>query len=367
MIQRRLFLGSIAAGLMAAGTSTPLFGQDPFQQRPGIQSPAAYGMPVDHARTNLPGELNWQCKIIETLPHGPEHRFPVVTGVSIDPAGNLIAIVGDDHCVCVYDLHQDKYVAQLEAHEDWVRVTEFSPAGNLLATAGNDRTLRIWNTDQWQQTTFEKTGSSAVIDVDFSSNGQHIAAVGFESTLRVYDTSSGMLIQSVDCACEDNHAVAFSPDDQLIAAGGRNGIIRIWQTATWQLVAEFQAHAQRIRSLEFDSNGRLISCGEDQIVRVTDLSNTSLSMALPRHAAKLFDVAILDAGTLATSGSDNRIHIWKTDRVFELGILAGHTGTVSSLAVAGSTLVSGSYDTQVRVWSMERQAEGWSPGPVQRR
>jgi len=95
----------------------------------------------------------------------------------------------------------------------------------------------------------------------------------------------------------------------------------------------------------------LISTGDDQSVRVNKLSNPALSMVLPRHASKLFAVQTLAPSVIATSGSDNKIHIWNTLRGSEIGSLEKHTGTVSCLDMAQDVLVSGSFDTTVRIWT----------------
>ena len=76
--------------------------------------------------------------------------------------------------------------------------------------------------------------------------------------------------------------------------------------------------------------------------------------SFPRHASKLYATALLSDGLMATAGSDNRIHIWQLSNLQEAGTLNGHTGTVSCLDYSGGKLVSGSYDTHVRLWSTEQ-------------
>ena len=294
--------------------------------------------------------------MIETLPLNQAERAPVVTGVALQQAGKLLAIVGDDHQVGIFDMQNDNYIQHLDRHVDWVRAVRFSPNGKLLATAGNDRKLLIWDTNNWVGPMMIKNHPEAIISVAFSSDGQYLATVGFESILRVYETSTGNVIQSFECSCNDNHAVAFSANSKFLAAGGRNGSVRVWTLADNKRVANFNAHRKRVRSLEFTETDEILSCGDDQIVRLTNLQQISQSTALPRQASKLYDVARLGDGLVATGGSDNQIHIWRLSDRQRLGSLKGHTGTVSCLDVVGSTLVSGSYDTQVRVWSMERQA-----------
>ena len=136
------------------------------------------------------------------------------------------------------------------------------------------------------------------------------------------------------------------------------------------VTAEFKAHRQRIRTIEFTANQQIVSAGDDQIVRVTNPLDPKNSRSLPRHSSKFYATKLLSDNLIATSGSDNRIHIWQLTDLQELGSLRGHTGTVTSLDYSGNQLVSGSYDTHVRIWSAERntsaveqrhtELQGWS-------
>ena len=125
-----------------------------------------------------------------------------------------------------------------------------------------------------------------------------------------------------------------------------------WDVRSGQVVKQIQAHRQRIRSLRFTSANEIVSCGDDQIVRFSNVQ-TGQSRALPRHSSKLFAVALLSDDLIATSGSDNRIHIWQISSTRKLGTLDGHTGTVSCLDVSGNQIASGAYDTEVRVWHFD--------------
>lgn len=346
MIQRRQFLGSMAA-FCATTTALPRF------------LPAA-GV----------SDLKWHCDVIEPQSHHQDQRNPVVTGVSLQPNGQLMAIVGDDHQVCLYHIGERRFLQHLDRHSDWIRAARFSPQGNQLATGGNDRSLLIWKVKDWYAPAIEKKHPEAIIEVAFSNSGQQLATVGFEQWLRIYDSQSGDLIHRLECPCPDNHAVAFSNNDNWIAAGGRCGNIRVWETATGRQIAQFKAHRQRIRSIDF-SNEMILSAGDDQRVVITNPINSSDVKVFPRQASKLYATALLTDGLLATAGSDNLIHVWQLSDLQEVGLLKGHTGTVSCLDFSGNKLVSGSYDTHVRLWSTEQHTsapeqrhtdlgEGWN-------
>lgn len=335
MIERRTFLGSVTA-MFAAGATQ--FGV-PAHAKGVVSSPIGFD------------RQDWDCQVIETVSHRSDRRKPVVTGIDVDGAGKLMAVVGDDHFVSVYDFREDEFAHHLDRHTDWVRTARFNHAGTVLATAGNDRQLLLWDASDLTAPVLRKRNPEAIIDVAFSSDDSKIATVGFESWLRIYDTQDGSEIQKFRCTCPDNHTVAFSSDGELVAAAGRCGNIRIWNTETGKQTANYKAHRQRVRSLEFSVDGKLVSGGDDQMITIADPDNINKLQRLPRLASKLYCVQLMADGMIATGGSDNRIHLSRLADGSSVGSLEGHTGTVSCLALKGNQLVSGSYDTQVRIWS----------------
>ncbi|MFT5302305.1 MAG: WD40 repeat protein [Mariniblastus sp.] len=331
MIERRQFLGSVAAFCVAT-TSLPR---------------------VASASTSSI-DLNWQSTVIETIAHSSAERNPVVTDVSLQPGGSQLAIVGDDHFVCIYDTQANQYIQHLGQHTDWIRTARYSPNGSRLATAGNDRTMLIWSTENWLAPAISKRNPEAIIELAFTHDGTKIATVGFESKLRLFDVQSGDEMRQFELPCPDNHAVAFSNDDRYVAAGGRSGTVRVWDMQSGRKHSEFKAHRQRIRSLDFTSDGKIVSASDDQFVKITDPANPTNIQSFRRHASKLYATALLGGDLIATGGSDNKIHIWQLKTKQELGTLSGHTGTVSCLDYSKSQLVSGSFDTHVRLWRTEQ-------------
>ena len=120
MITRRTFVGSLAAFCTVSSISSRLNAS---------------------SFTTNDRPLNWQCDVIQTLQHSNRQRASIVTGVSIQPNGQQIAVVGDDHYVCIFNKTSNRFTNHLGTHTDWVRTAKFSPDGKTLATAGNDRNL----------------------------------------------------------------------------------------------------------------------------------------------------------------------------------------------------------------------------------
>jgi WD40 repeat protein len=354
MLLRREFLNSLASFAALAGPAAAMVNSS-----------------IKSSISAATEDLRWRSFVVETVPSNDAYRTPVVTRVSLQSIGDLIAIVGDDHVVSIYSHQKQAYEEHIKRHKDWVRGCTFSPDGQTLATAGNDRALYLWRVGQWDSPQQIKRHNEAIVEIAFSPDGNLLATVGFCAKLALYEIPSGRLVTDLTCPCRDMHAVAFSQDGTLLAAGGRCGTIRTWNVATQKQVSDFTLHRKRIRSVEFTPTNEIVSAGDDQYVRITDPNVLSKTRSLPRHASKLYATTVIENQLLATAGSDNLIHIWQLDSLNRLGSLRGHTGTVSTLTYSQGLLVSGSYDTQVRIWKSDQlgvedqrttdRGSGWNP------
>jgi WD40 repeat protein len=178
--------------------------------------------------------------------------------------------------------------------------------------------------------------------------------------VRVY-SSDGRLPSELDGPGIDLSAVAFSPDGTQIAAAGRAGTIRIWNVANGAAMVDIQASARRISALVFSPGGRQLAAGgDDRSVRVFDPASGKVVSALPQQPGGIRTLQFCGEKRLAAGDTENVIRLWDLSSKTQESQLIGHTGTVTALAydAQAGTLVSGSYDTTVRVWNIAGGREG---------
>jgi WD40 repeat protein len=81
---------------------------------------------------------------------------------------------------------------------------------------------------------------------------------------------------------------------------------------------------------------------------------------LPERPGEVLALCFCGPELLASAGTDNVIHLWDLTSHQECNRLIGHTGSVTTLVFYPTTesLISGSYDTTVRLWDVKNPNQG---------
>jgi WD40 repeat protein len=108
----------------------------------------------------------------------------------------------------------------------------------------------------------------------------------------------------------------------------------------------------------FSADGAsLVSAGEGGHIRVWDMDGNE-KLAAPARPGRVLSLAFCGPEHVAAGGSDNVIRILDVATGREAYRLIGHSGSIASLVYNDSMglLVSGSYDTTARLWSVPPRA-----------
>jgi WD40 repeat protein len=275
-------------------------------------------------------------------------------------SGQWIVTAGDDHLLRIWDAASLQLVARLEGHGDWVQAVGSLPNARKVISAGQDGRILVWDfetaeanpgrvgpvqIDQWPE---------AVRALAVSPDGQLLAAATFSGKVALYDLNETRRVRILEGPGPDIRTMAFSPNGRLLAGGDRRGKIRLWESATWTTAADLAAHRGRVQSLAFSADSRqLASGGRDRRLILWDLETGGPLANLPQPA-HVFALAWCSPERIAVAGSDNVIRLLRLPSGQEVARLVGHTGTVTALLWQPDRqqLLSGSYDTTIRVWKV---------------
>lgn len=175
-------------------------------------------------------------------------------------------------------------------------------------------------------------------------------------------------------------------DDDKIITGSDDTFIHIYDTKTGALRKKLEGHEGGVWALQYEGN-ILVSGSTDRSVRVWDIEkgvctqifhgHTStvrcLQILMPINTGKMVrgePVMLPERPLIITGSRDAQLRVWKlpdhgskkylaagapandSDCPFYVRTLTGHTSSVRAIAAHQDTLVSGSYDSSVRVWKI---------------
>jgi WD40 repeat protein/DNA-binding XRE family transcriptional regulator len=323
-----------------------------------------------------------------------------VWAVAAGADGRLIAAVGEDEFVRLYDRNSCDLLAEKAAHRDWVRALSF--ADDTLITGSGDGSVRVWEVSGSELTLARTIDTRArVRAVAASPSADLIVAAGEDATLRAFTGEGSAGEQPIADGVDWVRAIALRPDRSVIA-GCEDGSIRIWDSpsltilghgsdTTWSAAfiggqallgrangtVEFRnlASGESARILEA-GGGRLwslatgpdivaVACG-DGSVRLWSLTS-DWTLNLNEEERRTWCVALNGAGTrLAASSTGGIIRVWDLPSGQMLWERQAHDGRVRSMAFddSGNVLLTGGGDGLARLWHFPRgeKAEEFAHG-----
>ena len=299
-------------------------------------------------------------KVIDLAPADSAEKTPVVSSVALHPSGKLLAVVGDDHLVRILDPQNGNVLSCWKLHTDWVKTSAFRPDGHVLATSGADRRIHIWDMSGQDRSRDLPERLQTVYALTYSRDGQMLAAAGFDDQVGIYNANDGRLLCEQPAPGKDIRAV-FLPDGTQLAAAGRAGLVRLWDVRRCEQTANVQVSARRICAMAYSPDGKLLAVGGQQrVIRLLDTTSGKPVIDLPERPGEVLTLCFCGPNLLASAGSGNVIHLWDVAARQERCRLVGHTGSITTLAFRrnGATLISGSYDTTVRLWDIGSAGPG---------
>jgi actin-like ATPase involved in cell morphogenesis len=251
----------------------------------------------------------------------------------------------------------------LTGHTSPVYGIAFSPDGTLLATVGADNTLRLWDVASRRPVGEPLRGHTDLIySVAFSRDGRTLATGSRDRTVRLWDVTGHRLIGPLPngndlYASPPVYSVAFSPDGATLAAAG-GPVVDFWDLAE----RRYRGYAfvgDSTFSMAFDPrDGRVLAAGGVyRDVRLVHVETRKLrDPPLAGHTAEVLSIAFSPEGALLASGGiDRTVRLWDVDDRDPLGApLTGHTADVRSVMFSpdGRFVASGANDGTVRLWDV---------------
>ena len=265
-------------------------------------------------------------------------------------------------------------------------VDAIAPIGaQHFVSASGDETAKIWNSSHTTSTCLATLAdhSMFVLSVactDFGASAK--ISTGGADALVVLWSETGEVLGRLAGHTDEVTSLAFSPDGCLVASGAKDKIVMLWSAAKQVCLARFDRHSQSVTGVSFHPDGTLLaSSSNDATVRLWEVEDceaegTSTQLATDattevdhglalKHPSPVSCLRFAPDGMTIACAFSNTLRTW-TSKVRSCAKImgtkhdswssrdcAGHERAIRAVEFTpdGLTIVSGSADTSVRLWS----------------
>ncbi|EXJ89129.1 hypothetical protein A1O3_02193 [Capronia epimyces CBS 606.96] len=279
---------------------------------------------------------NTPFKLLRTL----RAHLAGVNAIAWSPVGPpyTLASASDDKSILLWSpLSSDFPISPspLVGHSNYVYSLAFSPKGNMLVSGSYDEAVFLWDVRAGRVMRSLPAHSDPVGGVDFLRDGSMVCSCAGDGLIRIWDAGSGQCLKTlVDEDRRPVTSVRFTPNGRFVLAWTLDNSIRLWRYTEGACVKTYQGHVNQ----EYNLSGTV---------------GNYYSSTNPGAGAEAF---------LASGSEDGDVVAWDVTSKETLWRGKGHSDVVLSLdfgrTKAGQgLLVSGGKDRDLRVWSLDGEAE----------
>ena len=323
-----------------------------------------------------------------------------VTGLDAHPSGDLIASLGADGSVRVWEVQAGREVFAL-GERSRATALRFSPDGRALAVGNRRGETRLYKVDTGDElellssdrrrrrkvraiafsaqggtlavatgarvVTFDATSgrtiakvvprsSGEINDVVLDPEGRWLATAHETGALWLWDATTGRPIDPLVKSGPELSALTVSKDGLWIATGGPSAEGHVFAVASRQPVSRLGRNVSKLR---FGPTGKMLAAtGRGRAIELYDARTGKRRSLLEAGPARLNAAAYASTGRhFATAGDDHVARLFDGASGKLLHALSGHRGSVTAVAFdeGGDRIVTGAHDGTARVWSVEGQ------------
>eukprot|EP00741_Cyanophora_paradoxa_P019342 tig00000215_g18670.t1 len=327
----------------------------PLSPLPRREAPADWGLAELHITDNL-----------------IEHEGAVRT---MHSSGDWLFSGSDDGTVKSWNLQTSECVASLAGHKNWVCSLAADEADYRLYSGSYDSTIRVWDLKSLECLETVSGHDKPVLSLALA--GERLLLSGSaDKTLKVWNFGTN------DCTTLNDHKEAVTTvkvwEKQFIT-GSRDCHIRIFDLETLRVVTEAKAHQEWVHYLLLVGD-RLFSGSDDNTIKVWDPKGDLKKpiQTLKGHKNGVRSLAT-GGGALFSGSVDDTIAQWDLSSLQLLRTLRlpstlkpknedrpefSQQQAVLSLAVSGPRLLSGLYDSTIKIWTDAPAAPDSRPTPA---
>lgn len=278
-----------------------------------------------------------------------------VEDLAISNDGRMVASLGSDRRINVFDSKTNAVVRTLEIESGRFRAVAFSPATKQLASGSTDGVVRVWLPNKSGQPEIEFKHGPPVADVEFSDDGILLLSASKKGAARIWNLETEELIAEVPTGEGENRDVSLSPNANLVAVAKEDGRVRVTEVSSLLVQHQFRPNPG-IEVIAWSPDNTAIATGSySGAIRVWSLEDGELKFESATGMAQIGDMEFVDDRVLSAVGVSGQLLLIDIETGKEMRDRATHVLSQGVLDVSpdGLTLGVGSGDGSIKLLDVQ--------------
>ncbi len=269
-----LFTAGNDKGVVECSLKTMAFIKVMFPVRSSVYSlHCPFGAPL-----LIAGERNGQVdifdfneqKVIHVLQH---HKLPVFD-IKTVRSKNEMLVSSEDGTVSVWNMISFQLLYTFKVSEATVRVISISPDEKTVAFGCKDNIIRIYQLEDYSLISELSQHTLPITSLQFSPDGKYLLSGSRDAQLKIWNTSDFTLRENIPAHLFSIYSIAFHPHLPYFATASRDKTIKIWHSEKFEIQKTlsiekgYEMHRLSVNKILWDTQNRLISVGDDKLVKV---------------------------------------------------------------------------------------------------
>ncbi|MFB2921116.1 NB-ARC domain-containing protein [Aerosakkonema funiforme] len=231
----------------------------------------------------------------------------------------------------------------------------FSGDGKLLATGDSDGEIRLWRISE---------GGEILRSTPLQTLQGHkgwVQTLAFSSTsLRGQQNEGGITPTSPRVGGNEGGLTPTSPrgggnEGGILASGGEDNTVKLWDISSGKCLKILAGHKSWVQSVAFSPDEKILACGSEGLIRLWNVESGEYFQTWEIGGSWVFSIAFSPDGKMLACGSvEGTVKIWDVTSGTCSLEMPGHNGWVWCVDFSpdGRILASCSDDSTVRLWDV---------------
>lgn len=269
-------------------------------------------------------------------------------------SNNLLATAGYDKNIILWNISTGSVVRKIAAHTDLINSIRFSQDGKLLASGSADMFVKVWDVEKGTMLKAMAGHQTAILSLDMTAAGDTVVSASASGEIFVWDVAKGIKRYSIQ-PTKSTTDVRLSKDDMRFAAGFESGSITLFRLADGSKEIDLNGkHTGLVRSLRFTTKEKkLVSGSWDGTVKIWDIPGQSVVGEVTGFSAYVGDFALATNAPVMVAAVGNQVKVLNPST---MKLDKGWVGAESSVDCVAITrdgkLAASAGGTEIILWDV---------------